>query len=115
MAGFLVLCAPGVPLCPAFALVLSSVRGPWWPPPASHLNFPTEAPLTSPPGGRVVTQTLSCFASLLGSFRPLRVHRGVHAHGPLGCLEPVAGSQLWDGDATSAGGDPAQPLALSGL
>lgn len=63
----------------------------------------------------VITHTPMCFVLILGSFSHLSVQPGMHAHGPLGCLEPLAGSQFWKGDPASAGRDPAQPLALSGL
>lgn len=74
-----------------------------------------KAPLIPDRVGLVVTHSLLCFVSILGSSRPLLVQLGVYAHGSLGRLEPSAGSQLWEGGVTSAGGDPAQPLTLSGL
>ena len=51
----------------------------------------------------------------LGSLGHLFVQCGVYAHSSLGCLEPLAGIRLWEGDLTSAGWDPAQPLTLFGL
>lgn len=65
--------------------------------------------------GLEITHAVLCFVSILGSSCPLLVQLGVYAHGSLGRLEPPTGSQLWEGGVTSAGGDPAQPLALSGL
>lgn len=98
---------PGSSFCKMERVVLCLHVAPW-------PGFPGKA-LSAPPAGSVAAHTLLCFVSVLGGFGHLSVQRGVYAHSPLGCLEPLAGSQLWEGDLTSAGWDPAQPLPLSGL
>lgn len=65
--------------------------------------------------GVPITHAPMCFVSLPGSFPHLFVQLGMYAPGSLGDLEPRPGSQLWEGDVTPTGWDPAQPLALPGL